>query len=610
MKNVIYSFILAGFALLAVTACDVNNSLNKQPLDTVSEENVWKDRALTIAYLNDVYWGMGHGFGETKMASHTDEAHFIHGRGTIDVVQALISPSNMGTLNDVRLQHTVWGTIYDNIRKVNIFLENIGDAEIEDDALKERLRGEALFLRAYFNYMLFRQWGGVPIVKQVFELDQREEMQVPRNTLEETVNAIIEDLNNAAPKLPLSYSGSDRGRATRGAALALKSRVLLYAASDLYHDPSWAGGYSNPELISYSGANRTQMWRDAKEAAKAVMDLGIYELYDENPDPVANYEEMYLNDTNENIMSMYFTKDFPYAWYDADYGLFNGPNGYHTWGGNTPIQELVDDFDMADGSEFDWQEFENGDPSYGDSPYENRDPRFYANILYDGADWRQRPPDVTGDPEGRIQTYLTYNVVDNNGNIVSTRPGLDTRSSPIEDWNGTYSGYYVKKFMDPAIDHQNEQQEVPWPYFRYAEILLNYAEASIELGEYADARRELNKIRARAGVPEFDASVTGSELMRECRDERRIELMYEEHRYFDVRRWMIAPDELDDNAMGIVLTAERNENDPYTDYRYTNIELTEIQQRDWADKMYLYPIPREEIDRNESLIQNPLYSTN
>ncbi|MDX1619075.1 MAG: RagB/SusD family nutrient uptake outer membrane protein, partial [Balneolaceae bacterium] len=326
MKNVIYSFILAGFALLAVTACDVNNSLNKQPLDTVSEENVWKDRALTIAYLNDVYWGMGHGFGETKMASHTDEAHFIHGRGTIDVVQALISPSNMGTLNDVRLQHTVWGTIYDNIRKVNIFLENIGDAEIEDDALKERLRGEALFLRAYFNYMLFRQWGGVPIVKQVFELDQREEMQVPRNTLEETVNAIIEDLNNAAPKLPLSYSGSDRGRATRGAALALKSRVLLYAASDLYHDPSWAGGYSNPELISYSGANRTQMWRDAKEAAKAVMDLGIYELYDENPDPVANYEEMYLNDTNENIMSMYFTKDFPYAWYDADYGLFNGPN--------------------------------------------------------------------------------------------------------------------------------------------------------------------------------------------------------------------------------------------------------------------------------------------
>jgi hypothetical protein len=606
MKKLIYNLTLACLAVLVITACDINESLNKQPLDTVSEENVWEDRALTIAYLNDVYWGMGHGFGETKMASHTDEAHFIHGRGTIDVVQALISPSNLGTLNDVRLQHTVWGTIYDNIRKANIFLNNIDDAEIEDAALKERLKGEALFLRAYFNYMLFRQWGGVPIIKDVFELDQREEMQVERNTLKETVDAIVADIDAAAPLLPLSYSGSDQGRATRGAALALKSRLFVYAASDIYHDPTWAGGYSNPELISYQGADRTQMWRDAKNAAQDVIDLGMYELYNQNPDPVANYEEMYLNDTNENIMSMTFTREFPYAWYDADYGLFNGPNGYHTWGGNTPIQELVDDFDMADGSEFDWQEFQNGDPGYGNSPYENRDPRFYANILYDGADWQQRPPDVAGDPEGVIQTYLTYNVVDNNGDIVSTRAGLDTRSSPSEDWNGTYSGYYVKKFMSPNVDHQNEQQEVPWPYFRYAEVLLNYAEASIELGEEGDARNALNQIRDRAGMP--DITESGQALMEQYIDERRIELMYEEHRYFDLRRWMIAPDELDDNALGIDLTAERNENDPYTDYTYTNVELREIQQRAWDDKMYLYPIPDDEIDRNPNLIQNPLYT--
>lgn len=607
MKKLIYRLTLVCFVFLAVTACDTQ-ILNKQPLDTISEENVWKDASLTEAYVNELYVGMGRGFGETMMASHVDEAQFIHGRGTIDVVQSNISPSNMGTYTDDELSHTRWGDIYENVRDANIFLNNIEDASFSNADLKERLTGEVYFLRAYFYYMAFRQWGGVPLVKEVYELGQTQEMMIPRNTLKETVDFIVSDLNEAASRLPLSYSGEDVGRATKGAALALKSRVLLYAASDLYHDPSWAGGYSNPEYISYQGANRQQMWQDAKDAAKAVMDLGQYQLYDQNPDPVANYTEMYLNNTVETIMSLSVNSSFPYAYNEADFGLFNGPNGYHTWGGNVPIQKLVDDFDMEDGSEFDWQEFRNGEPGYGDSPYENRDPRFYANILYDGADWQQRPPDVTGDPEGRIQTYLTYNVVDGSGNVVATRPGLDTRSSPIEDWNGTTTGYYVRKFMDPGVDHQNEIQEVPWPYFRYAEILLNYAEASIELGDEVDARRELNKIRERAGMPDFDATVTGDELMREYRDERRIELMYEEHRFFDVRRWMIAPDELDDNAYGINLTAERSESDEYTDYSYSDIELIEVQERSWENKMYLYPIPRDEINRNDKLKQNPLYS--
>lgn len=604
MKKLIYNITLACLAVLVMTSCDINKSLNKQPLDTVSEENVWQDPALTEAYVNELYTGMGPGFGETLMASHVDEAHFIHGRGTITVVQSNISPSDMGTYTDNELDHTTWDNIYRNIRSANIFFNNIEEANVEA-ALKERLTGEVYFLRAYYYYMAFRQWGGVPVVDEVFGLEDTDAMQVPRNTLAETVDQIVNDIDEAASRLPASYSGDDVGRATEGAALALKSRVLLYAASDLYHDPSWAGGYSNSEYISFSGADRTQMWRDAKNAAQAVMDLGEYQLYDQNPDPVANYTEMYLNNTVETIMSLAANSAFPYNYNETRYGLFNGPNGYHTWGGNVPIQELIDDFDMEDGSEFDWQEFENGDPGYGSSPYENRDPRFYANILYDGADWQPRPPDVSGDPEGRIQTYLTYNVVDG-GDVVSSRPGLDTRSSPIEDWNGTTTGYYVRKFMHPSVDHQNETQEVPYPFFRYAEILLNYAEASIQLDEEVDARRELNKIRDRAGMP--DITETGQALMTQYIDERRIELMYEDHRFFDVRRWMIAPDELDDNAFGIDLTAERNEGDPYTDYTYSDIELIQVQERDWENKMYLYPIPREEMDRNTELVQNPLYS--
>ncbi len=605
MKKLIYNVALGCLAVLVMAGCDINDSLNKQPLDTVSEENVWQDPALTEAYVNQLYGSMGPGFGETLMASHADESHFIHGRGTITVVQSNISPSDMGTYTDGELSHTTWPSIYGSIRSANIFFNNIEEADIEAP-LKERLTGEVYFLRAWNYYMLFRQWGGVPVIDDVFGLDETDAMQVPRNSLEETVNKIVSDIDEAVSRLPLSYSGSNVGRATRGAALALKSRVLLYAASDLYHDPSWAGGYSNPEYISYQGADRTQMWRDAKNAAQAVMDLGEYQLYDQNPDPVQNYTEMYLNNTVETIMSLNVNSAYPYGYNEMDFGLYNGPNGYHTWGGNVPIQELVDDFDMEDGSEFDWQEYQNGEPGYGNSPYENREPRFYSNILYDGADWQQRPADVTGDPEGRIQTYLTYNVVDGSGSVVSTRAGLDTRSSPIEDWNGTTTGYYVRKFMSPTVDHQNEIQEVPYPFFRYAEILLNYAEASIELGEEADALRELNKIRDRAGVPDIVA--TGDELMSQYIDERRIELMYEDHRFFDLRRWMLAPEELDENAFGIDLTAQRNEGDDYTDYTYSNIERIQVQERAWQNKMYLYPIPDDEMNRNPELVQNPLYS--
>src|SRR5690606_35000684 len=139
----------------------------------------------------------------------------------------------------------------------------------------------------------------------------------------------------------------------------------------------------------------------------------------------------------------------------------------------------------------------------------------------------------------------------------STRPGLDTRKGPIEDWNGGYSGYYLRKFIDPSVNHSSStKQTVPWRFFRYAEILLNYAEASIELGEEDDARRVLNEIRDRAGMPPITES--GAALKERYRNERRIVLAFEEHRYWDVRRWMIAPEVYED-ALGILITANATE---------------------------------------------------
>jgi hypothetical protein len=181
-------------------------------------------------------------------------------------------------------------------------------------------------------------------------------------------------------------------------------------------------------------------------------------------------------------------------------------------------------------------------------------------------------------------------------------PGLDTRNGPVEDWNGGYSGYYLRKFIDPTIEHEyaaaGGNQEAPWHYFRYGEILLNYAEACLGLQQWDEAKTYINMIRARAGMP--NVTETGQDLIDRYRNERRIELVFEQHRFFDARRWMIAPEVLDRNAHGVVIEDPLNGPVKYS--------LNQIQDRNWSNKMYFLPITLEEINRNSNLIQNPMHN--
>src|SRR5437660_942524 len=230
----------------------------------------------------------------------------------------------------------------------------------------------------------------------------------------------------------------------------------IITSSDLYNvNPSGKpeNGYTTPQ-------DRTALWRAAKDAAKAVMDLGIYGLFRPTPanaqEATQNYGDLFLQTMSvEVILSRFFlsTRDDGY-----NPGLFNGPNGLHTWGGNTPIQNLVDDYRMADGSRFDWN-----NPAEAAAPYANRDPRFYASIAYDGARWRPRPDDVKGlDSVGMIQTFRQLAIRNDSGRVTDVVPGLDTRDSPVENWNGAYSGYYLRKFVDPSINAQFIKEQLPW----------------------------------------------------------------------------------------------------------------------------------------------------
>ena len=591
-KILIYkTLILAIFLIFA--SCN-DDFLDTQPLDEFAEPAVWSDLALVETFINEAYWRISDPFTKGRtLGMIVDEGHYRGNTASLNHNRSLLTPDDIPGWS-VPTRYRFWQDLYGSIRICNVFLQNldrIPDGTPEQKAHKDRMTGEVYFLRAKFYHHLTKVFGGVPIVDRAYGLG--EDYNIPRSSYEDCVEFMVDDLDIAASMLPLSHTGAAAGRATKGAAMALKARILLYAASDLYNTEVFPG-FSNPELIGYTGGSQQQRWQRARDAAKAVIDLGVYSLYNRNPDPVENYIEYFISrETEEDIFWRFFTKVT-----QQNIGRCQGPNGWHNWGQNVPIGDLIDDMEMADGTKFDWD-----NPEHAALPYENREPRFYANILYDGAVWRPRPSNVAPmDPVGIVQTGR-FEVWDEATNSVVIRPGLDTRQGPIEDWNGGYTGYYLRKFIDPSVDSQLEWQDVSYRWMRYGEVLLNYAEACIELGDFEEARTYINMVRDRAGLPGVTES--GDELRERYRNERRVELMFEDHRYFDVRRWVIGPEAYDKEVSAVDIVYELQEDN--TTAEIPTVTPFKFERWEWHDRAYFHPIFRTEMLRNDLLVQNPYY---
>ena len=591
--------ILLSAAILCVSGCN-DDFLNVDPQDRYSEAAVWKDPAYVQSFVNGIYTGIPFPFGTLMLSSAVDESMAVWDWETSQITLGDVSPSYYasfdanfwtGTLRDM-----VWNPMYKNVRACNLFFEKIDGVPFTDDDQKNYLIGQVTFLRAYFYHQLVSFYGGVPLITKAYDVD--DDFSIARSSYSDCIDFIVAELDKAATLLENS---DNKAYATKGAALALKSRVLLYSASDLYNtNASWTGGYAHPELVSHTSGTRDQRWVAARDAAQAVIDLGSYSLYGgENPASAQaatdNFVGLFLNNgSEEDIFLQFFDITHATEWNVPHPGLFNGPNGWHNWGGNTPVGQLVDDFEMINGDKFDWT-----NPVHSANPYQNRDPRLYATVLHEGSLWRERPSDVVA--ADRIGMIQVGNYKRDDNTIV---PGLDTRSGPIEDWNGSYTGYYLRKFIDPSIDHQFNKQEWPFRRIRYAEIILNLVEASIELGDEATAKTWLNKIRSRAGMPPI--TDTGDQLRQRYRNERRVELAYEEHRFYDVRRWMIAPSAYQ-NGRGVFVNGDISANNIISNRTYA--VNPSAQQRAWAtsNAFYFFPIRLDEINKNSLLHQNPKY---
>jgi hypothetical protein len=272
MKNLIKHILTVLIVSLALLTSCKKDFLNTKPLTEVPSEDTWKNGALSAAFVNEIYNGLGNGgFDEQELASLSDEAVFTHPGRSINVInEGTVGPTNIGWTNNTY----EWGSMYNRIRACNVALQNLAKAPI-DQSLKERLQGEAHFLRAYYYQQLVRYYGGVPLITKVYKLGEAD-YSVARNSYADCVNFITTDCDSAITLL--TGKTMDKGRTSVPAALALKSRVLLYAASDLHDIPtakaksSVISAYAHPELLGYINGDRTARWEAAKDAAKAVLD--------------------------------------------------------------------------------------------------------------------------------------------------------------------------------------------------------------------------------------------------------------------------------------------------------------------------------------------------
>ena len=540
MKKIIYILV----AILALNSCDV---LDMKPLDKVSDADVWEDSALIELYVNASYNSIYHEFGQDMLSDASDETYCIHNWGNMWVVQKGEMTSDNVTGISVKVNY--WSKAYGNIRTINVFFDRIDDAPVETD-LKNRMKGEMKFIRAWIYANLIWRYGDVPLITDLFELNQ--DYKVKRDSYSDCVDFITKELDEAITLLPAKSSSETLGRATGDACKALKARVLLYAASE----------QNNP-------SHSKEKWEAAAEATKAVLDAG-YILGND-------YQSVFLEDNAEIIFARYFTQAN-----STDFMLWNGRNGSNGFTGENPTQNLVNAYEMTNGELPYLNEVLplkiNPASGYDESnPYVGRDPRLDASILHDGSMWAGR----------ETETW---------------HGGLDSPESSIGSWNASKTAYAFKKFMVESIPPAGSsvKPESPWIFFRLAEFYLNYAEIMYELGNEEQAREYVNKVRARQSVNMPPVTASGDKLRDKIRNERRVELAFEGHRFFDVRRWCIADETENRDLLAMNIQKQADGSKTY--------EVTMLLKRSFLEQHELVPIPRTEIDKSEgALVQNPGY---
>ena len=469
----------------------------------------------TSRYLTNIYSLLPDGLNRFGSGAMFDAAT-DDGEHAVD--DSNIQKFNTGAWNASDNPDDVWNRYWQGIRLSCEFIanaDNVNMDKVKNDPASQteyenRLKdiriwkAEAMFLRAFFHFELLKRYGPIPYITSTLSIYE-DYSHIARPSMDETVAAIVKDCDAAAEVLELTPWRNETalGHATKGAALALKSRLLLYAASPLYLD--WRNTSED-----YRPTDATK-WEAAAKAAKAVIDLNCYTLHPTYGDLFANA----FNSSEYILMRRFGTS--------STFESYNFPVSYGGIGGMNPSQDLVDAYEMKDGSAFDWN-----DAEMAEHPFFNRDERLNSTIIVNGSTWQDTPVEAwTGGKDGPYNT------------------------------NATKTGYYLKKYANETVNIMTGGGALghTWPYFRLAEIYLNYAEA---LNEYdpgnSDILTYLNAVRQRAQQPDIPEGLSQERMREVIHNERRVELAFEEHRAWDVRRWKTASTSLGSDLRGVEIT--------------------------------------------------------
>jgi len=553
--------LLIGLQILITSSC---KKVESEPRDWIQADLVWdeKDKNATVAgfFLNSVYTYIPGGFNRIG-GDYLDAAS---GDAVPSRTNTTIEYFNNGRISTLNNPDPYWGNSYYGIRAANIFLANIDKVPMID-LTKQYWKAEARFIRALMYFELLKRYGGAPLIgDKIFTLDDN--LDLPRNTFEECVNYIVSECDAIKDNLRLetgaNYTTSDWGRVAKGAAIALKCRVYLYAASPLFNG---GGVESSATLKSLTGYPTYDLnrWQKVIDAAEELKALNFYALQ-------PTFSNIFItNKNNEVILNKQGATN-------TSVETTNAPSGYGapaiSNGRTSPTEEFVNAFTMRNGLPI-------SDPASGyvaSNPYANRDLRLDNTVFYNGMTWLNRA----------VQTF---------------EGGLDKPGGTIVQ---TRTGYYVRKFMaNFSTNTTYTNQYHNFVLFRYGEILLNYAEALNEMGRTEDAVAQINLLRARAGITAgannrygIAAGISQANMRTLIMNERRVELAFEEHRFWDVRRWKIAPTVLSGVVSGTKITRSA-----------TNVltyETVPVSTLSFTNKLYHMPVPYSETTKNTKLLQN------
>lgn len=547
-------------ALFVALASGCSDMLDIKPTSFISDEAIWEDKVLIDKFVANTYGSMLCGFNRCTVGFGQNWSMSWAGNmdsATDDFASVSDSPiytqlnKDAITAQSCPFVSEIWIQEYLVIRKCNTIIERVAGVDDKVLTAKEKLRidAEARFLRAFCYFDLGRTFGKAPLILKAQNLE--EDLLVAPSSFAEIVEFVKDECDLYADNLPLTYPEEEAGHATKGAFLALKSRALLYLASPL------------------NSEDDARKWDDAAVAAQAVMDLHVYELYKMGETPYRSMEFDKTAANKEVIFERRFS--FPEAPHNIHMMWSLDAEDAGSWNGLYPTQNLVDAYETIDGKLID-------DPTNtmydAQDPYSNRDARFYQSIIYNGSTW---------------ETYLmsmVTNTVDPSKNG-SCKPRLGKARC----------GYGPKKFieeLDPSTNiYGGYAQSNNWPYFRYAEVLLNYAEAKNESLSVPDESvyNAVNEVRARSNQPNLPTGLSKEEMRKRIKNERRVELLLEEHRFYDLRRWK------DGNVLAEPIMGMNIYNNNIT----LKYEISKVEDRVFTGEHYYLPIPLSEQEKNPLL---------